>query len=101
MIARGTTPTIQFVFKSIDTADIAVCYLTIKQGDITLIEKTLDDAVSVGNGLLEWSLTQEETLMLGDDPVDIQVRYKDLSDHAFVSKVFSITPYQILKDGVI
>lgn len=100
MIARGTTPTIQFTFKSVDTADIVVCYLTIKEGDKVLIEKTLEDA-SVGNGLLEWGLTQEETLKLHDEQVDIQLRYKTGDGHAFISKVFSVSPMQILKDGVI
>lgn len=100
MIARGTTPTIQFTFKAVDTADITTCYLTIKEGDSLVLEKTLEDA-SVGNGLIEWSLTQEETLKLHEENVDIQVRYKTADGHAFVSKVFSISPMQILKDGVI
>lgn len=100
MIARGTTPTIQFTFKAVDTADIAVCYLTMREGDL-VIEKTLEDAREVGNGLIEWSLTQEETLKLREEPVDIQVRYKTNDGHAFISKVFSVSPIQILKDGVI
>lgn len=100
MIGRGTTPTIQFTFRAVDTADITVCYLTMKEGDL-LIEKTLDDARQVGDGVLEWSLTQEETLKLREDPIDIQVRYKTADGHAFISKVFSVSPYQILKDGVI
>lgn len=100
MIGRGTTPTIQFRFRTIDTADITVCYLTMREDDL-VIEKTLEDARNVGSGVLEWSLTQEETLMLGEEPIDIQVRYKTADGHAFISKVFSVSPYQILKDGVI
>ena len=46
-------------------------------------------------------LTQEETLKLREEPVDIQVRYKTNDGHAFISKVFSVSPIQILKDGVI
>lgn len=62
-IIRGTTPTITYEFKNIDVSDITVAYLTIKQANEILVEKTLADA-TVGEDSLSWELTQEDTLGL-------------------------------------
>lgn len=100
MIPRGTTPTIRFAFNVIDVATIVVCYLTIQQGDLT-IEKDLSEATIGGGGYLEWSLTQEETLALGDDNIDIQIRYRLGDGRALQSKIYTVHPSMILKEGVI
>lgn len=100
MVARGTTPTISFVFRTVDTTNIVVCYLTMKEGEL-IIEKDLSDATVVGSNKLEWSLTQEETLKLKEEPIDIQIRYRTTDGNAYISKIFTVSPYQILKDGVI
>lgn len=62
-IIRGTTPTIKYTFNTVDPTDITVAYLTIKQGDSTVIEKDLSDA-TVGNKYIAWMLTQSESLSL-------------------------------------
>lgn len=100
MIPRGTTPTIRFAFNTINVADIAVCYLTILQGKLK-IEKDLSEATVGGGGYLEWSLTQEETLALGDENIDIQIRYRLGDGRALESKIYTVHPAQILKEGVI
>lgn len=99
MIPRGTTPSIRFTFSTIDATTITVCYLTIQQGHNT-ITKDLSEA-TVATGYLEWGLTQEETLSLGDSNIDIQIRYKTADGNAFISKIYTVHPYQILRDGVI
>lgn len=63
MIIKGTTPTIRYTFNTINTEDIAVAFLSIKQNDKTIIEKDLSTA-TVDEGTIFWKLTQEETLKL-------------------------------------
>ena len=63
MIIRGTTPTIQYTFNVVDTSDIASAYMTLKQNDIIVIEKSLEDA-EIEEDSVSWMLTQEETLSL-------------------------------------
>lgn len=63
MIIQGTTPTIRYTFSTINTEDIAVAFLSIKQNDKTIIGKDLSTA-TVYEGTIFWKLTQEETLKL-------------------------------------
>lgn len=62
-ITKGTTPTIEYTFSEIDTADITAAILTIKQGGLTIIEKDLSSA-TVEQGAISWKLSQEESLSL-------------------------------------
>lgn len=65
-IVRGTTPTIRYTFSTIDVNNIIVAKLILEQGN-TVIEKDLSDA-TVGETYVEWTLSQEETLMLNEKP---------------------------------
>lgn len=62
-IVKGTTPTIKYRFSTVDTQDISVAYLSIKQLERTVIERDLSTA-TVEAGALSWTLEQEETLNL-------------------------------------
>lgn len=62
-IIKGTTPTIQYTFKTVDVSLITTAILTIKQGGVLAVEKTLEAAI-VGESTISWRLTQEETLAL-------------------------------------
>lgn len=62
-IIRGTTPTLQYKFKTIKVSDITSAYLTVKA--TTNIEKDLSVA-TVGEDTISWTLTQAETLSFGD-----------------------------------
>lgn len=62
-IVRGTTPLIRYTFDSITVTDIVTAYLVIKQNGDAVITKTLTDCV-VGDGYIDWVLTQEDTLAL-------------------------------------
>lgn len=103
MIARGTTPSLQFTFETVDIKNISTAYMTIEQFHRTVIEKDLTAAEkSTANNALTWDLTQEETLKLSDrDDIKIQIRYKTIDDNAFISQIYTVKPYEILKEGVI
>lgn len=63
-IIIGTTPTIIYKFKIVSPADFVTAILTIKSMGMIIIEKTLADATA-GEDSLSWTLTQEETLLIG------------------------------------
>ena len=101
-IARGTTPTIQMRYNAVDVGTIAEAYLTIRQEATGLIlEKDLSDAVR-DEDVLSWTLTQEETLQIRPPySVQIQCRYRLSDGTVGASQIYTVYPYQILKDGVI
>lgn len=61
VIWRGTTPTIQVVFKTVDPASITNAKLTFYTEHGAVIEKDLSTA-EVGSTSISWTLTQQETL---------------------------------------
>ena len=63
-IVVGTTPTIQFKFKTISPSDIAQAKLTIKGKNTILLSKFLSEA-TIGEDNISWKLSQAETLALG------------------------------------
>lgn len=71
-IIRGTTPTFKYTFNTVDVTKITTAFLTIKSK--TDLEKDLSDAV-VGTNYLAWTLTQSETLALGDQ-ISVMVNWK-------------------------
>lgn len=102
MITRGTTPSIRFSFNQINVSLISVIYLTIEQGSL-VIEKDISTAtVDPTHKFVEWAFTQEETLQFDEKmPVKVQIRYRLQDGKAYASKIFTVSPYDILKDGVI
>lgn len=100
VMIRGTTPTITMRYSTVNTAMIDEAVLTIKQRDVE-ITKTLAEA-TISDGTLSWRLTQAETLSLHEDAkVELQCRYRLLDGTAGTSAIFTVSPYAILKDGVI
>lgn len=101
MIIRGTDSDIKITFKTVDPATITTAYLTIDQGDETVLEKDLSEA-TVGDGCLIWTLSQAETLSLSvSEDVSIQCRYKVNGTKAGATKHFRTYVYSIQKDGEI
>ena len=96
-IIRGTTPTLKYVFKSVQVSDIVSAYLTIKAN--TSIEKTLSDAV-VGTNYISWTLTQAETLAFGND-VSVMLNWKLQDGTRGASEQKTIIISDNLKDSVI
>lgn len=74
-IIRGTTPTIKYTFKKVDTANLTTAYLTIKQGSDVMVEKSISGAMR-GEGYIQWVLTQEETLSLARGAVTFMLNWK-------------------------
>ena len=104
LIVRGTTPTIVITYRTIDVSEIKEAYLTIEQpASNVVINKTLSAGdASVEENALRWSLSQEDTLQIQDKyPLKIQCRYLLNDDTAGSSPIYEMSPYSILKDGVI
>ena len=102
IIFRGTTPIIQYAFKTMLTSQIQTAYMTVKQGGGLIVELSLAEA-EVGEKTLSWTLTQEDTLKLRDsiEPVEIQLRYKLSDGTACDTEISYFKVGRILKDGVI
>lgn len=97
---RGTTPTNVFT-TDLDLTEADVVYITYKQGEKTVIEKTKDE-ITVEAEQITVELTQEDTLMLkSPSPVGIQIRARFADGTAVASNVMTASVEQILKDGVI
>ena len=63
VIWRGTTPTIQVVFKTVDPATITNAKLTFYTDQNTIVEKDLTSA-DVAATTISWTLSQAETLSI-------------------------------------
>ena len=96
---RGTTPTNRFEVE-VDLTEAEVIYITYKQGDKVLFEKTKQD-IEVAPDSLTVVLTQQETLKLGGREVKIQIRARFPDGTAIASNVIRASVDEILKEGVI
>lgn len=102
-IGRGTTPINTFK-TSIDLTNANVIYITYSQLEQTVIEKTIEDIVSINATSLSVKLTQKETLRLKSEyPVKIQIRAGFGGDGGdrVRSNIMVTTVEPILKGGVI
>ena len=95
-IIRGTTPTIQYNFNSVQVSNIAVAYLTIKQGGTIVVEKDIATATT-GEKSLSWTLTQEETLTIaaGQAEAMLNWRLQDGTRGASVKNIVAINSNHI------
>lgn len=73
-IVVGTTPTIQFKFKTIVPGDLAQAKLTVERNSKVIITKNLADA-TVGEDAIAWTLSQSETLQIGEGQRDIMLNW--------------------------
>ena len=62
-LIRGTTPTLQFTFETIQATDITVAFLVVSQMGQTKIQKGIETA-TVDDSTMSFKLTQAETLSL-------------------------------------
>ena len=101
MIIRGTTPPIRFTFSNVNPLEMTVAFLPIRQGNV-VIEKELSSASSVTDTVIEWLLTQEETLALEAGRLaQVQCRYKFESGAVGASRIYDENVYAVLKEGEI
>lgn len=96
---RGTTPTNKFML-DIDLQDAVVIYITYKQNNKTILEKTKED-IEFGDGYISVELTQEETLEFKERPISIQIRARFADGKAIASNIIKTTVNNVLKEGAI
>lgn len=102
---RGTTPT--NVFKTAQNlSDADVVYITYKQAQKTVVEKTKQDIEFGTDGdmhTLTVKLTQADTLAFFKDlkTVEIQIRARYPDGTAIASEVVTASVSEVLKDGII
>ena len=99
-IIRGTTPTIQFSFETIEPSNIVTAYLIIKQDSSVIIEKSISDS-SVVEDKLSFTLTQEETLSLGKSKAYVSLDWVTNGGVRGRSKVVPFTVSDSGKDEVL
>lgn len=97
---RGTTVANVFTVDA-DLTGAVVLYVTYKQGNTTIIEKSKDD-IQITAETLTVELTQNDTLAMSSDrPIQIQIRARLADGSALASNIITTTAGGILKDGVI
>lgn len=98
---RGTTPTHTFTFgESLSGAKFDKVFITYKQSEKTVIEKTIDD-IAVTDESFIVKLTQAETLLFSPGQVRIQIRVKTAAGEALASNIITVSAEELLKDGEI
>lgn len=73
-IIIGTTPTIQYTFKTVSVEYITKAFLTVKKKGAIILKKELADA-TVGEDTISWRLTQSDTLAIGTDGARIMCNW--------------------------
>lgn len=97
---RYTTPT--HIFKAnIDLTNAETIFLTYKQNNSTVVEKTRED-LEVTETAVTVTLTQEDTgKFVPGAQVEIQFRAKFYDGTAVASNIMKTSVERVLKDGVI
>ena len=100
-VTRGTTPTLTFSLP-IDTALLTKVFITLSQGGISIIEKSLSDCTVVDSKTLTCKLTQKDTLKLrANTKTEVQIRVLTTGKDSLASPRYQIDTEKILKDGEI
>lgn len=93
-IVRFATPTIKFVFSTLDTSQIEDARLIIKQRKEVVVSMDFADA-AVSSGCIEWTVPQEETGKLKEfESAEVYCDWKTFSGTRGRSKmtVFDVEP---------
>ena len=97
---RGTTPIHRFTF-GFPKETVDAIYITYEQNGQLRIEKTKED-ITFEDGYISVRLSQEDTLKFTEiGPVEVQIRFTDMSENAYASNVITTRVDRILKEGVI
>ena len=65
-VIKGTTPTIEYTFSTVQLSNMTKAIMTIKAGGNIIVQKDMTTA-TVGQNKLSWTLTQSETLSCGSE----------------------------------
>ena len=96
---RGTTPTIT-ITTDIDLTSAINMFVTFKQGDRIVLEKTLEDVIITSQTVV-CNLTQEDTLSIKDGMVRFQIRATLVDGSKVASNIMVASADEILKGGAI
>ena len=95
---RGTTPVIKLTLPM--QIDFDVLYITFRQGEENILEKTLTD-VTIDGTTIFLPLSQADTLLFDQgNTVWVQLRGK-VGEIAYASKIMRVAVSDILKGGEI
>lgn len=100
-IRRGTNPLLRFQLP--DAVALSALAVTFRQAQKNVLEKVLEDVTyDADSGVVEVSLSQEDTLALADKaPVWVQLRLRDEYGAVVASEPVRIGVRGIYKEGVI
>lgn len=102
---RGTTPTINIIFKDKDgnPVDMSVYSVYLTFEDMSRSEFTItNDRMTFNQDLsIDIVLTQEETLALHEGMIQVQLRAVDSHKTAIASNIVTTQLGAILKEGII
>ncbi len=74
-IIVGTTPAFKYIFRTVDPGLIETAILTVKdRSGTTIIQKGIESAV-VGSNYISWTLTQADTLLIGEETVRVMANW--------------------------
>lgn len=96
---RGTTP-INIFQTDVDLTNASVLFITYKQNDKVILEKSIDE-VKIQNNIVSAYLSQKDTLLFTEGIVTIQIRAKFPDGSVIASALIRTSTYEILKDGEI
>lgn len=105
-LIRGTTPTITFkVTSDVDFSDIAEIWLTVADfsttGKRTYKLSENEVALDPEEKTITASMSQEDTLQLKSNMVQLQIRLLDKSDLSYATPIFDVPLSTVLEGGVI
>lgn len=96
---RGTTP-INIFRTDVDLTNASVLFITYKQHDKDILEKSIDDVV-IEKDTIMVRLSQRETLLFSEGIVTIQIRAKFPDGSVIASSLIRTSAREILKEGEI
>lgn len=96
---RGTTP-INIFRTDVDLTNASVLFITYKQHDKDILEKSIDDVV-IEKDTIMVRLSQRETLLFSEGIVTIQIRAKFPDGSVIASSLIRTNAREILKEDEI
>ena len=98
-MTRGGTPTFVVELDNVDISKIKQIYATIKQDKITITKKM--SSMTVLNGTISFTLTQQETLRFIGGKAQLQLRLLTNDNKVLCTDIFDIKVLPVLSGEVI
>ena len=104
---RGTTPTIPLTADNMSFKDCSLIIVTMKSKDKTIVERRLNGDIGIhedeetGEELLQYTLTQQETLKFPVGIVQVQIKAKTSAGTVVATNIIEVESQRILNEEVI